>query len=237
VAEIDGIARIRYTTSHPRDVDDDLIAAHAEVPALMPFLHLPVQAGSDRILRAMNRGHDADAYRRVVDRLRTARPDLALSSDFIVGFPGETAAEFQATLDLVDEIGFVQAYSFKYSVRPGTPAATMPGQVPEAEKATRLAALQDRLNAQQIAFNQRCEGLEMNVLFDRAGKHPGQVVGRSPFMQPVHAQAPATLLGRVRRVVIERGRPNSLSGRLIDNDAAAPKPAPVPDRVAAGGGA
>ncbi|MBB4315038.1 tRNA (N6-isopentenyl adenosine(37)-C2)-methylthiotransferase MiaB [Roseospira marina] len=217
LAEIDGITRIRYTTSHPRDVDDDLIAAHAEVPALMPFLHLPVQSGADRILKAMNRGHDADAYRRIVDRLRTARPDLALSSDFIVGFPGETAAEAQATLDLVDTIGFVQAYSFKYSVRPGTPAATMPGQVPEPEKAARLAALQDRLNAQQVAFNRRSEGLEMDVLFDRLGKHPGQLVGRSPFMQPVHVDAPEGVLGTVRRVVIDQGRPNSLSGRLIDD--------------------
>jgi len=218
VAEIDGVERIRYTTSHPRDVDDALIAAHAEVPALMPFLHLPVQSGSDRILKAMNRGHDADAYRRIVDRLRAARPDLALSSDFIVGFPGETERDFQATLDLIEETGFVQAYSFMYSVRPGTPAATMPDQIPDTEKATRLAAVQDLLNAQQIAFNQRCEGLEMDVLFDRTGKRPGQLLGRSPFMQPVHVQAPSAMLGTVRRVVIEAGRPNSLSGRLIPPD-------------------
>jgi len=223
VAEIDGVERIRYTTSHPRDVDDALIAAHAEAPALMPFLHLPVQSGSDRILKAMNRGHDADAYRRVVDRLRTARPDLALSSDFIVGFPGETERDFQATLDLIEEIGFVQAYSFMYSVRPGTPAASMPAQVPDSEKAARLAAVQDLLNAQQGAFNQRCAGLEMDVLFDRTGKKPGQLVGRSPFMQPVHAQAPSAMMGTVRRVVIEAGRPNSLSGRLMapNMDAAA----------------
>ncbi|WP_425500642.1 tRNA (N6-isopentenyl adenosine(37)-C2)-methylthiotransferase MiaB [Roseospira navarrensis] len=220
LAEIDGVERIRYTTSHPRDVDDDLIAAHAEVPALMPFLHLPVQSGSDRILKAMNRGHDADAYRRIVDRLKTARPDLALSSDFIVGFPGETAAEFQATLDLVDEIGFVQAYSFMYSPRPGTPAAGMAAQVPADEKARRLASLQERLRDQQIAFNRRCEGLEMDVLLDRTGKWPGQLVGRSPFMQPVHVQAPGTMLGTVRRVIVEQGQPNSLSGRLADADPA-----------------
>ncbi len=216
LAEIDGLDRLRYTTSHPRDVDDDLIAAHAEVPALMPFLHLPLQAGADRILKAMNRGHDVDAYRRVVDRLRAARPDLALSSDFIVGFPGETDREVQRTLDVIDEIGFVQAYSFKYSARPGTPAAAMPGQVPEPVKAERLARVQDLLNTQQIAFNRRCEGLEMAVLFDRPGKHPGQLVGRSPFMQPVHVTAPERLMGTVQRVRIDQGQPNSLAGRLVE---------------------
>jgi tRNA-2-methylthio-N6-dimethylallyladenosine synthase len=221
LAEIDGLDRIRYTTSHPRDVDDDLIAAHAEVPALMPFLHLPVQSGSDRILKAMNRGHDGAAYRRIVERLRAARPDLALSSDFIVGFPGETERDVQDTLDLVREIGFVQAYSFKYSARPGTPAAGQPAQVPEPEKAERLARLQAVLEDQQIAFNRRCEGREMDVLFDRDGRRPGQLVGRSPFMQPVHVSAPAALKGTVRRVVIEQGQPNSLSGRLLDDPASA----------------
>ncbi|MBB4284356.1 tRNA (N6-isopentenyl adenosine(37)-C2)-methylthiotransferase MiaB [Roseospira goensis] len=230
LAEIDGLDRIRYTTSHPRDVDDDLIAAHAEVPALMPFLHLPVQAGSDRILKAMNRGHDAAAYRRIVERLRAARPDLALSSDFIVGFPGETEADFADTLALVDEIGFIQAYSFKYSVRPGTPAAGLPGQVAEDVKAERLARLQALLNAQQVAFNRACVGLEMDVLLDRTGKKPGQLVGRSPFMQPVHVSAPAEMLGTVRRVVIDAGQPNSLAGRLVACPGGAPQ---GPQRVPA----
>jgi len=221
LAEIDGLDRIRYTTSHPRDVDDDLISAHAAVPALMPFLHLPVQSGSDRILKAMNRGHDGASYRRIVERLRAARPDLALSSDFIVGFPGESERDFQDTLDLVEEVGFIQAYSFKYSARPGTPAAGLPGQVPEPVKAERLGRLQSLLDGQQIAFNRRCEGLEMDVLLDRDGRRPGQLVGRSPFMQPVHVSAPADLKGSVRRVAIEQGQPNSLSGRVLDD----PRPA------------
>jgi tRNA-2-methylthio-N6-dimethylallyladenosine synthase len=215
LADIDGLARLRYTTSHPRDVDDDLIAAHAEVPALMPFLHLPLQSGSDRVLKAMNRGHTLADFRRVVERLRTARPDLALSSDFIVGFPGETDREFQNTLDAVDDIGFIQAYSFKYSARPGTPAAALPAQVPEPVKAERLARLQDLLNAQQVAFNRRCEGLDMDVLLDRNGKHSGQLVGRSPFMQPVHVMAPGHMQGTLQRVRIDQGQPNSLAGRLL----------------------
>ncbi len=224
LGEIDGLERLRYTTSHPRDVDADLIAAHAEVPVLMPFLHLPVQSGSDRILKAMNRGHDGAAYRRIVERLRAARPDLALSSDFIVGFPGESEQDVQDTLDLITEVGFVQAYSFKYSARPGTPAAGLPGQVPEPAKAERLARLQAALEVQQIAFNRRCEGRKMDVLLDRDGRRPGQLVGRSPYMQPVHVAAPATLKGTVRRVVIDQGQPNSLSGRLLEEPAPTPAP-------------
>ncbi|MBB4267277.1 tRNA (N6-isopentenyl adenosine(37)-C2)-methylthiotransferase MiaB [Roseospira visakhapatnamensis] len=241
LAEIPGLTRLRYTTSHPRDLTDDLIAAHAEVPALMPFLHLPVQSGSDRILKAMNRGHTAEAYRRVVDRLRAARPDLALSSDFIVGFPGETEADFQDTLSLVRAVHFVQAYSFKYSPRPGTPAAARPGQVPDPIKGERLARLQEVLNTQQSLFNRQCVGQEMDVLLDRVGRRPGQLLGRSPWMQPVHVSAPAAILGRSCRVLIVDGQPNSLAGRLVtpateppsaDADAA-PAAAPTPTRIPA----
>ena len=216
LAGIDGLERIRYTTSYPADIDDDLIAAHRDVPALMPFLHLPVQSGSDRVLAAMNRRHNAGDYRRLVERLRAARPDLALSSDFIVGFPGETDADFEETLALVRETGFIQAYSFKYSPRPGTPAAAMAGQVPDAAKVARLAALQELLNAQQAAFNADCVGRVMPVLLDRPGKHPGQMVGRSPYMQPVHTDAPAELLGTVADLRIEAGYANSLAGVLLE---------------------
>ncbi len=214
LADVSGLERIRYTTSYPADMDDDLITAHAEVPTLMPFLHLPVQSGSDRILNAMNRRHSAEDYRTLVGRLREARPDLALSSDFIVGFPGETDADFQETLDLIDAIGFVQAYSFKYSARPGTPAVDMPDQVPENLKNGRLAELQNLLNAQQIAFNKDCKDRILPVLFDRPGRREGQLVGRSPYMQPVHATAPASLLGTIQDVYIEAGHPNSLAGVL-----------------------
>ena len=214
LAEIDGLARIRYTTSYPADMDDALIAAHAEVPQLMPFLHLPVQSGSDTVLKAMNRRHTADDYRRLVERLRAARPDIALSSDFIVGFPGETDADFAETLRLVDEIGFVQAYSFKYSARPGTPASVMTGQVPDDVKAARLEALQDRLNAQQRDFNAACAGRVMPVLFDRTGRRDGQMVGRSPYMQPVHVNGTDSLLGHMADVRILAGHANSLAGEL-----------------------
>ncbi len=185
LAAIEGIERIRYTTSHPLDVDDELIAAHGEVAELMPYLHLPVQSGSDRVLAAMNRRYGRDDYRRVADKLRQARGDMALASDFIVGFPGETDADFAATLSLVAEIGFAQAYSFKFSPRPGTPAAAMTGQVPEDVKTERLAHLQQLLDHQQRAFNQRWVGTTMAVLFDRQGKRPHQLAGRSPYMQAV----------------------------------------------------
>ena len=224
LADVEGLDRIRYTTSHPRDMDDDLIAAHAEVPALMPCLHLPVQSGSDRILAAMNRKHTADDYRRTVDRLRAARPDLALSSDFIVGFPGETDADFAATLKLVTAVGYAQAYSFKYSARPGTPAADADGQVPEAVKAGRLAALQQLLEAQQAAFNHACIGRTMPVLLDRAGRKPGQMVGRSPWMQAVHVMAPAERFGRIAGVAIDRATANSLAGHLAAAPAGPARP-------------
>ncbi len=215
LAEIDGLERIRYTTSHPRDMDDELIAAHRDIPALMPFLHLPVQSGSDRILQAMNRKHTADDYRLIVEKLRAARSDLALSSDFIVGFPGETDADFAQTLRLVNDIGFAQAYSFKYSPRPGTPAAGLGNPVPDAVANDRLQSLQQLLNAQQQAFNDRCVGETMAVLFDRPGRHEGQRIGRSPFMQSVHALCPERLQGQVADVLITRARPNSLGGEIV----------------------
>ena len=211
MAEIPGLLRLRYTTSHPRDMDADLIAAHRDVPGLMPFLHLPVQSGSDRMLRAMNRGHTASDYRRLVETLRAARPDLALSSDFIVGHPGETVADFEATLDLVREVGFAQAFSFQYSPRPGTPAAASPGQVPEAERGARLQALQAVLREQQAQFNRACEGLRLPVLFTGPGRHPGQVAGRSPFLQPVHVEGSKALIGQQVPVTITRAHTNSLA--------------------------
>ncbi len=221
LAEIDGLARIRFTTSHPRDLDDDLIAAHAEVDKLMPFLHLPLQSGSDRILAAMNRGHTGADYLRLVERLKAARPDLALSSDFIVGFPGETEADFQDTLRLVREVGFVNTYSFKYSSRPGTPAAAMELQVPEPEKERRLAELQALLGAQTEAFNKACVGRTLPVLLDRQGKFPGQLLGRSPYMQPVHVMAGPELMHTIVPLVITEGQPLSLAGRLIQEKACA----------------
>ncbi len=218
LADIQGLERLRYTTSHPADVDDSLIRAHAEVPALMPFLHLPVQSGSDRVLAAMNRRHSADDYRAVVDRLRSARPDLALSSDFIVGYPGETEADFQDTLRLIGQIGFAQAYSFKYSPRPGTPAADLPSHVPESVKSDRLAELQALLNAQQTAFNRSCIGRVMPVLLDRKGRRSGQIAGRSPYMQSVHVTAPPALMGTVVSLKIEAAHPNSLAGSIGEKD-------------------
>jgi len=215
LADIDGLTRIRYTTSHPRDMDDDLIAAHGEVEKLMPYLHLPVQSGSDRILAAMNRQHAADDYLAIVERLRACRPDLALSSDFIVGFPGEREADFDATLALVRAVGFAQAYSFKYSVRPGTPAATLDLQVAEDVKEARLTALQDLLNEQQARFNAATVGRRVGVLFDRPGRHPGQLVGRTPHNQAVHVAADERLRGRVAAVDIVAAGHHSLTGRLV----------------------
>jgi tRNA-2-methylthio-N6-dimethylallyladenosine synthase len=220
LAEIPGLERIRYTTSHPRDVDDGLVAAHREVPQLMPFLHLPVQSGADRVLAAMNRRHRADDYRRVVERLRRARPDLALSSDFIVGFPGESEADFAATLDLVAEIGYAQAFSFKYSRRPGTPAAAAPAQVPETVKEERLAALQALLRRQQRDFNAACVGRVVPVLLEKPGRHPGQLVGRSPYLQSVHLQEAAGRIGAIVPVRITGAGQNSLEGALAEARAA-----------------
>jgi tRNA-2-methylthio-N6-dimethylallyladenosine synthase len=214
LADIPGLGRLRYTTSHPRDMDAELIAAHRDVPSLMPFLHLPVQSGSDRVLAAMNRGHRVDDYLRTVERLRAGRPDLALSSDFIVGHPGETESDFAATLALVRQVGFAQAFSFKYSPRPGTPAAAAPGQVPESEKERRLAGLQELLRTQQARFNAGCVGLDLPVLFTGPGRHAGQIAGRSPYLQPVHATGPAALIGTEAMVRIAAALPNSLSGTL-----------------------
>jgi tRNA-2-methylthio-N6-dimethylallyladenosine synthase len=215
LAEIEGIERLRYTTSHPRDMEEELIEAHRDEPKLMPYLHLPVQAGSDRVLQAMNRKHKAADYLRLVERLRKARPDLALSGDFIVGFPGESDQDFADTLKLVTEVGYAQAYSFKYSPRPGTPAAGVEAQLPEGVKAERLAMLQQLLNEQQIAFNQSKVGQRMSVLLDRKGRRAGQLVGRSPFMQSVHLDAPERLLGEIVEVEIDAAQPNSLSGRAV----------------------
>jgi tRNA-2-methylthio-N6-dimethylallyladenosine synthase len=214
LAGLAGLDRIRYTTSHPRDVDERLIAAHRDVPQLMPFLHLPAQSGSDRVLAAMNRRHTASDYRRIVGHLRAARPDLALSSDLIVGFPGESEADFRATLDLVGEIGFAQAFSFKYSPRPGTPAAAAADQVPETVKAERLAILQALLARQQRGFNAACVGRVLPVLLEKPGRHSGQLVGRSPYLQSVHLAAGAERVGEIVPALISGSGQNSLSGML-----------------------
>ena len=220
LADIPGLARLRYTTSHPRDMDDALIAAHREIPAVMPYLHLPVQSGADRILGAMNRRHTRDDYLRLIDRLRTARADLALSSDFIVGYPGETAADFAATLDLIRRVGFMTAYSFVYSPRPGTAAATAPDQVALAVRQERLQELQALLTDQQIAFNAACLGRTLDVLFTGPGRRPGQMSGRTPYLQPVHVAGGAELTGRIVPVRIDDARANSLGG-CVANPAAA----------------
>jgi tRNA-2-methylthio-N6-dimethylallyladenosine synthase len=213
LARLPGLERLRYTTSHPRDVDDALIAAHRDVEQVMPFLHLPVQSGADRILAAMNRRHTADDYRRTVQKLRQARPDLALSSDFIVGYPGERELDFRATLDLIGEIGFTQSFSFKYSPRPGTPAA-VEKQLPEPVKAERLAELQALLQQQQRAFNAASVGTTMPVLFEKPGRYDGQLVGRSPYLQPVHADAAPEMIGKIAPVHIAIVHTNSLSGTI-----------------------
>ena len=223
LAEIDYLERIRYTTSHPRDMDDDLIAAHGEVPALMPYLHLPVQSGSDRILTAMNRKHDSAFYLRLVERLRDVRPDLALSSDFIVGHPGETGADFADTLRLVTRVGYAQAYSFKYSPRPGTPAAS-DDQVPETVKTERLQSLQQLLASQQQAANVVSVGTVQQVLVERRGQRPGQLLGRGPYMQAVHFEGPERLIGTVADVRIVAGHANSLAGRVLTDDLAGAAP-------------
>jgi len=215
LAEIEGIARIRYTTSHPRDMDDALIAAHGDVPQLMPYLHLPVQSGSDRILEAMNRRHGRDLFLGIVDRLRAHRPDLALSTDFIVGFPGESDADFDATMRLVDEVGFASAFSFKYSRRPGTPGSAMPDQVPENVKAARLAALQALLGQQARDFNLSKVGATVPVLFAEPGRKPGQIIGKTPWLQSVYADGPARLIGRVVDVRLVDGHANSLAGEIV----------------------
>ncbi len=214
LSEISGIRRLRYTTSHPRDMDDDLIAAHAEIETLMPYLHLPVQSGSDRILQAMNRGHSAKSYLSLIRRVRAARPDIALSGDFIVGFPGEEETDFQATLDIVEEVGYAQAFSFRYSARPGTPAVLAPGQVDPEVASERLARLQERITSHSRAFAERCVGRVLPILMERTGRKAGQIVGKSPYLQSVHVFAPQALLGKVVPIHIERADANSLAGRL-----------------------
>jgi tRNA-2-methylthio-N6-dimethylallyladenosine synthase len=220
LARIEGIDRIRYTTSHPRDMSDDLIEAHRDIEALMPYLHLPVQSGSNRILDAMNRQHTRDDYLRLVERIRAARPDIALSSDFIVGFPGETDKDFADTMTLAREVGYASHFSFKYSPRPGTPASTQK-QIAEEVKAARLEELQTLLFAQQRIFNESCEGKTMDVLFEKPGRQAEQAIGRSPFLQPVHADHAADLIGRIVPVKIEKVFPNSLSARLLHPSRAA----------------
>jgi len=215
LSKIGGIERIRYTTSHPRDMDDDLIAAHGDTPALMPFLHLPVQSGSDRILKSMNRGHTADHYRDIIARVRSARPDIAVASDFIVGFPGESDADFEATMQLVRDIGYAIAYSFKYSSRPGTPAAEMHGHVSEAVKDERLQALQALLREQQTEFNASQIGKSLPVLVTGKGRNPGQMHGRSPYLQAVHFEGPESLNGKIVDVKIVGASLNSLTGELM----------------------
>jgi tRNA-2-methylthio-N6-dimethylallyladenosine synthase len=213
MAEIDGLARIRYTTSHPNDMSDDLIAAHGEIETLMPFLHLPVQSGSDKILKAMNRKHDADSYRRLIDRIRAARPDIAMSGDFIVGFPGETDADFEDTLSLIRDIKYSQAFSFKYSPRPGTPAANAE-QIGEDIKAERLLQVQEALAVTEAEFQQTCVGRVMPVLIDRPGKLDGQMMGRSPYLQNVHLMVDSARRGEIVPVKITEAHRSSLGGIL-----------------------
>ncbi len=223
VAEIDGLERIRYSTSHPRDMDDDLINAHGEIEKLMPFLHLPVQSGSDRILEAMNRKHDAQLYRDVIERIRKLRPEIAFSSDFIIGFPGETEQDFEDTMQLARDIGYASCYSFKYSARPGTPAANIQAAlVPDHVATERLARFQALINEQQAAFNKTCEGKTLPILFDRRGKKEGQLSGRSPYFQSVYVQGNERLIGNIIDVKITDAFDNSLTGKIeiYDDEAA-----------------
>ncbi|RZJ88560.1 MAG: MiaB/RimO family radical SAM methylthiotransferase, partial [Brevundimonas sp.] len=221
LAEIPGIDRIRYTTSHPNDMGEDLIAAHADLDALMPYLHLPVQAGSDRILRLMNRKHGRAKYFEVIDRLRAARPDLALAGDLIVGFPGETDKDFEDTMDLVRRVNYAACFSFMYSPRPGTPAATMAGQVPAEVMKARIQTLQALLTEQHIAFNEAQAGRVLPVLFEKPGRFAGQAVGRSPYLQSVHVENAAHLIGQIVPVHIVSGQQKSLTGRLLSERVAA----------------
>lgn len=215
LAEVPGLDRIRYTTSHPNDMSEDLIEAHRELDALMPYLHLPVQSGSDRILRAMNRKHGRAKYIDLIGRIREARPDIAISGDFIVGFPGETDRDFEETLGLVREVGYASAFTFMYSPRPGTPAATMGTQVPPEVALARLHALQALIVEQQMAFNVAQAGKTLNVLFEKKGRNGRQAIGRSPYLQSVHVEDADHLMGRIVPVLIEHGQQNSLKGRLI----------------------
>jgi tRNA-2-methylthio-N6-dimethylallyladenosine synthase len=216
LSKLEGIARLRYTTSHPRDMDDRLIDAHATMDKLMPYLHLPVQSGSDRILKAMNRKHTAKDYLALIERIRAARPDIAMSGDFIVGFPGETEEDFQATLDIVEAVNYAQAYSFKYSTRPGTPGAELGNQVAEDVKAERLERLQALLFRQQQQFNQNCIGKTIDLLLEKLGREEGQLVGRSPWLQPVNVDAKASQIGDIVKVRITGAGTNSLFAELVD---------------------
>ena len=216
VAKISGLERIRYTTSHPRDMDDDLIALHGTEKKLMPFLHLPIQSGSNKILKAMNRKHTREEYFTIIDKLRVARPDIVMSSDFIIGFPGETDEDFADTLDLVKKVGYGQCFSFKYSPRPGTPAASMQ-QVPEAAKIERLATLQKELSKQQLELNESSVGKILPVLFEKNGKYDGHIVGKTPYMQSAYIEnADKSLIGKIVNVKINKGMAISVSGKIID---------------------
>ncbi len=215
MAELDGLKRLRYTTSYPADVDDDLIKCHHDIQILMPYLHLPVQSGSNRILKAMNRRHTRETYIEVVQKLKQANRMLEMSSDFIVGFPGETDEDFEQTLDLVDQIKYIQAFSFKYSKRPGTPAAVMENQVSEKIKKERLDVLQTKLFALQDEFNQKCVGKTFDVLFEQKGRHKGQLIGRTPYMQNVHAAAKDEMMGKICKLKITDATTNSLTGKVI----------------------
>ena len=219
IAEIDGVERIRYTTSHPTDMGDALIAAHGEVGKLMPFLHLPVQSGSDRMLKAMNRSHTTVTYLRTIEKVRLARPDIAISGDFIVGFPGETEEDFEATLHIVDEVRYASAYSFKYSARPGTPAAQMEVQIPREVMEDRLARLQARIAVRQLAFNRSTVGRDTRILLERPGRRAGQMIGRSPWLQSVHVETSAAP-GAMLDVTLTVAGPNSMTGALRQKDAA-----------------
>ena len=213
LATIDGLERIRYTTSHPADMTEKLIAAHGEVAKLMPYLHLPVQSGSDRILKAMNRSHSTDSYLATVAKMRAARPDIALSGDFIVGFPGETEEDFEATLRIVDEVRYASAYSFKYSARPGTPAAVMEDQIPREVMEERLRRLQERLTANSVAFNQSKVGTDTSILIDRKGRREGQMIGKSPWLQSVHVET-SSAIGDILDVTLLAAGPNSMAGAI-----------------------
>ncbi|MCB9991784.1 MAG: tRNA (N6-isopentenyl adenosine(37)-C2)-methylthiotransferase MiaB [Rhodospirillales bacterium] len=214
LAEIDGLERIRYTTSHPRDMDQELIDAHKDIPKLMPFLHLPIQSGSDRILKAMNRQHTADTYRDIIADIKKARPDIAMSSDFIVGFPGESDEDFEDTMQIVRDVTYAYAYSFKYSPRPGTPAANMAGQIHDKVKIERIMRLQALLNEQQLDFNNKTVGKTVPVLFDRKGVKDGQLHGRTPYNQAIHVKAPERLFGQVVMAEVTEGNSNSLTGNV-----------------------
>ncbi len=218
LAEIEGLDRLRYTTSHPRDVNEDQILAHRDIPKLMPYLHLPVQSGSDKILQAMNRKHTVSFYKEIMARFREARPDIAFSSDFIVGYPGETDQDFEETLQLVRDIGYASAFSFMYSPRPGTPAATLERQVPDAVKSERLQILQALLRDQQLSFNESLVGQTLPLLFEKEGRHEGQLIGRSPYLQSVFATAPKHLIGKILGVKIKSASQNSLAGEVVTDD-------------------